>query len=465
MKKIILMFVMALVMLFIGLAVPHAAEWYLYDQFDDGSGGGTWPIDTDRWIIQKDPNASIESIDGMLRFGQDSIGGTTSAFLVFKKSPETIKGVRALVRVKYQEGETCTGDAKGKIGGWFGKSESDYFWNEISLEAPEERVSGSCGILSEDLSDYNEFFWGELPIAPEIIGTWFILTITFSNENKVTYTTENPMGDKNEIIYTLPGELFPTDKHFKAIGFSSESGDGGCAYYFDDVEVLRDEDCQDITVVNTYTLPYPLMFGHGLAFDGTNLWAVDFGPGLIYKLQLNEEDLTTEIIDTIDMATNNPDIDICKGLTFEGKDLWASCALKDLPPIQNKATIYKVDQKGKIKDSFPVPDDKDSTGLTFDGEYLWNAGNGIGIRKLDTKGNLITTYPPPDDQCAGLAFDGQYLWNSDYGVNKIYKVDTSGNVICSYDAPGSCPLGLTFDGTYLWVLDTDGIYQMDINAQ
>lgn len=379
------MFVMAFAMLFIGWGVSHAAEWYLYDNFGDGSGGSV-PIDTTRWDIQKDPAVDVYIIDNLLRFCHEPTGVKTSGFLVFNQSPESIKAVRALVRVGYMEGEgeTCTGDAKGKIGGWFGKSEFDYFWNEISLEAPKQRISGSCGISSDtDLTDYNEFFWGKVPIPPHIIANWYVLTITFSNENKVTYAARDAAEEKGEIIYTLPRELFPTDRSFKAIGFVSESGDGGCAYYFDDVYVLRDEECQDITLVNTYSLPEPEMFPHGLAFDGTNFWMVRFEPGVIYKLQLNS-DFTTQIIDTIDIMDDSVNRNFCMGLTFEGKDLWVPCHYhEDWPP-----TIYNVTQTGKIKNSFIVPSGGDSTGLTFDGKYLWNAGFGVGIIKMDTKGNL-----------------------------------------------------------------------------
>jgi len=280
------------------------------------------------------------------------------------------------------------------------------------------------------------------------------LTITFSNENKVSYTAYDASEQNNEFTYTPPGEIFPTDQPFKAIGIISETGSGECVYTFDDVYVLRDEECPNINVVATYT--HTIDKAHGLAFDGTNLWAVQYAPGVIYKLQLNPDDGTAYHIQTIDIMTG--DNNNCTGLTFEGKNLWAPCSYEGDP----RATIYNIDQDGKIKKSFPAPGE-DSTGMTFDGKYLWNGDFTSGIRKIETNGKLVDTYPSPGPEPEGLAFDGEHLWHSDVSTNRIYKLDTSGNVICSYKGPGSYPIGLTFDGTYLWLIDWDfNLYKIDI---
>ena len=102
--------------------------------------------------------------------------------------------------------------------------------------------------------------------------------------------------------------------------------------------------------------------------------------------------------------------------------------------------------------------------MTYDGKFLWNAGFGVGIRKISKTGELVETIPSPGPQPEGLAFDGEYLWHSDIETNKIYKLDTSGKVICSYKSPSPHTNGLTFDGTYLWAISPDGIFQIDIGA-
>jgi hypothetical protein len=450
---------MAFAVLFITWGIS-SAEWHLYDNFDDGSG----IINPNRWDIQNGDNIIITNDGGRAKFEHNTNSGTpNSAYLIFNQSPESIKAIRLNLSVMGQV-ENCGGDFRAIIGGWLGKSDNTtiyppYFWHEMSLEIDKKAISGRIYNSPDDFDEVYELFWGKLWTEPHLIyENVYYVTISFLKENGVTYSMEDLHEHRGTVTYTLPMNILPTDNHFKGIGTISESGNGHCTVFVDDVEVLRDEDCQDITIVNTYSPPPMYSFGHGLAFDGANLWAVQFEPGLIKKLQLNP-DFTTSVIDTIDIMDG--DENVCMGLTFQDDNLWVPCNYHGEP----SPTLYKITQTGKIKSSFPVPDGGDSTGLTFDGKYLWNAGFGVGIRKINKDGELVAIYPSPGNEPAALAFDGQNLWHSDLQANRIYKLDTTGNVICSYRGPGSYPLGLTFDGTHLWVLDTDGIYQMDINPQ
>jgi len=321
MKKITLMFVIAFAMLFIGWDVSYA-DWYLYDNFDDGSE----IINPNRWDIQNDTNISITIEDGRAKFVHNpNAGVSNSSFLVFNQSPESIKAVKLKLSVM----GPCTGDVRGRVAGWFGKFRHEdsyepysYLWSEMSLETDKEVISGRCYMSKHDFSDYHKLFWGKL-WTELIYENEYEITISLPNEQQVTYSMVDIHEPRGKMTFTPPKEVFPTDDHFKGIGTISETGEGGCVVFFDEVYVLRDEDCQDINLVHTYTLPCEGMFPHGLAFDGANFWVVNFNPGEIYKLQLNEEDYSSVAIDTIDMTG---EAEICMGLTFEGKNLWVPCS-------------------------------------------------------------------------------------------------------------------------------------------
>lgn len=51
-----------------------------------------------------------------------------------------------------------------------------------------------------------------------------------------------------------------------------------------------------------------------------------------------------------------------------------------------------------------------------------------------------------DEAGEGGGGAGAYLWLADSGTDKIYKLDTSGNVISSFDSPGMWTAGLAWGG-------------------
>ncbi len=121
---------------------------------------------------------------------------------------------------------------------------------------------------------------------------------------------------------------------------------------------------------------------------------------------------------------------------------------------------------GKVVKEFPAPY-KFSTGLTFDGKYLW-----VADYKADKlvcvnpeNGQVVRQIPSPGFWPMGLAWDGQYLWNADKARKKIYKVDPrDGTVLMAIEAPSANPQGLAWDGYTLWVSDHRArkIYRIDL---
>jgi hypothetical protein len=122
---------------------------------------------------------------------------------------------------------------------------------------------------------------------------------------------------------------------------------------------------------------------------------------------------------------------------------------------------------GKIVKEYPAPA-AHSTGMTFDGKYLWVADHKEdSLYCLDPKtGKVQRSIPSPGFWPMGLAWDGTSLWNVDSRQKKIFEVNpASGAIIAAIDAPSDNPEGLTWDGKTLWVSDSreNSIMKIDLS--
>ncbi len=117
-----------------------------------------------------------------------------------------------------------------------------------------------------------------------------------------------------------------------------------------------------------------------------------------------------------------------------------------------------------ILDSFPSQAASYSTGLAFDGLFLWNdEGFSHWFARIDTStGNPVNTFTPTFGN-RDMTFDGMNLWVTDWQNEIVCKYDTSDCSIISSFAPSFSgkPHGMAWDGTYLWVGEESGqIWQM-----
>jgi len=137
-----------------------------------------------------------------------------------------------------------------------------------------------------------------------------------------------------------------------------------------------------------------------------------------------------------------------QGLTFDGQYLWNA--------DRNSDMIYQINHgDGSVVDSLPTPGYV-PRGLTWDGERLWCVD---GEEQLIFAINPVTrivemTIYCPVSRPTGLAWDGEYLWLAADRSEELHKISSEdGTTIASIPAPTSHAWGLTFDGTYLWVSD------------
>jgi hypothetical protein len=145
------------------------------------------------------------------------------------------------------------------------------------------------------------------------------------------------------------------------------------------------------------------------------------------------------------------------GLTWDGKYLWIA--------DRESQILYKIDPTtGESIEAIHAPGFW-PMGLAWDDKYLWCVDmDKQQIFKIDTKsGTVKKTIYCSAEQPQDLAWDGKYLWVSDNRADKIYKIDPGdGTVVASFASPSSSPTGLCFDGNYLWVADRgkDEIYMI-----
>ena len=121
-------------------------------------------------------------------------------------------------------------------------------------------------------------------------------------------------------------------------------------------------------------------------------------------------------------------------------------------------------ETGDVLISFPTPG-RCSTGLAFDGEFLWAADRKTdSLYQINPKnGSVIRVIPTPGYHPAGLAFDREYLWCADRARRVVYQLDPrSGMMLKAIDSPSPSPGGLAWDGANLWLADgqEDRIFQI-----
>jgi glutamine cyclotransferase len=147
-----------------------------------------------------------------------------------------------------------------------------------------------------------------------------------------------------------------------------------------------------------------------------------------------------------------------KGLAWDGQSLWAAVG-----PISGDDFIQKIDPvTGQVNASFAAPS-RYPSGLSFDGEYLWQADFlGTTLYQIDpTTGATVREIRSPR-RVTGLTWDGAALWVYSDSAALIQQLNPeTGTTLNVFKAPTDDGEGLTWDGNHLWLTSTFETFKID----
>jgi hypothetical protein len=215
------------------LAMPVEANrrgprWVLYDNFDSNQ------IDREKWDLD-DSSAEVTAQGGMARFVHNTGKPLDSSWLIFRKSPEKIKAIRAKVRI---EADT-KGDVRARIGGWLGQTvDSKPVFLGAELR-PEKSWADCSAVALSDTSGTQwlyDLFYAQMGKPEGVAGTWYTIEIHFNRSLFMAYGSAF-----GSIVHIFQERVLPLDNAFKGIGtrnaYAPDSPEE-CIVWFDDVYVL-----------------------------------------------------------------------------------------------------------------------------------------------------------------------------------------------------------------------------------
>jgi DNA-binding response OmpR family regulator len=137
------------------------------------------------------------------------------------------------------------------------------------------------------------------------------------------------------------------------------------------------------------------------------------------------------------------------GLAFDGKDLWVVDWFTQ-SFYQQSSEDAKVIAVHHLTAETPVA-------AAFSADSVWTvtADGTIARRMRDAKLTTLQRYPRAAPNSAGLAFDGLYLWTLDQRRKTLTKrlLDEALTPVASWRLPGLKPVAVVWDGKALWTLD------------
>lgn len=200
------------------------AGWVLYDDFQSGN------IDLTKWDVDNS-SADITVEAGRAKFVHNSGFPDDSAWLKFTDSPETILGIMVDITV-----ESCSGDVRGRVSGYLAKSGENYVLNRIQVRSDRSRVDGGVSVHEPVAFDrVSELHWHNFQNPIPILGETFRVAISLHSLTEGI----NYVQGLGQATYDMTLPMTPNDNFFRGIGTRSNSGDGPCTVYFDNVRVFR----------------------------------------------------------------------------------------------------------------------------------------------------------------------------------------------------------------------------------
>lgn len=200
-------------------------------------------------------------------------------------------------------------------------------------------------------------------------------------------------------------------------------------YFGESVTVLKARDGSLVMTQPVGSMP------NGIAFDGHNMWVTNQGSNSVTVLKASDGSLVRTIpVDTGPQA-----------IAFDGSNMWVGNY------YSSTVSVLRVPDGTLVRTltgvSFPV-------GLAFDGANMWvTASSGIHIFRA-SDGSLVRTlteiYSP-----TGIAFDGTDMWVGSGGNSvDVLRITDGARIGRAYGFNG--PRGMAFDGRNIWVANNGG---------
>lgn len=137
------------------------------------------------------------------------------------------------------------------------------------------------------------------------------------------------------------------------------------------------------------------------------------------------------------------------GLAYDGKDVWVVDWFSQ-SLYAHSTEDASLREMRHLTAETPVA-------AHFAGDAVWTVGadGTVSRRMRDAKLTVLQSWPGIAPNSAGIAFDGLYLWTLDGRSKRVTKrlPDASLTPVSSYKLPGVKLAGLAFDGSTLWSLD------------
>ncbi len=179
----------------------------------------------------------------------------------------------------------------------------------------------------------------------------------------------------------------------------------------------------------------------GIAFDGTNMWLTN-----------NTGNSVSEI--TPSGATSTFAISGCPyGIAFDGTNMWTANYLGN--------SVSEISSTGTIINTYSLGSGLNPIRIAFDGTNMWvTNASGNSVTKV-TPGGATTTISVGSNP-VGIAFDGTNMWTANEASSSVTKVTSTGTTT-TFDIANS-PIGIAFDGTNMWSANSTGNSVSEISS-
>lgn len=204
--------------------------WKLYDDFEEPA------IDLEKWVV-RERTADIYLEPGRVCFEYTGTSSppAISNWLIVNEYVDKLRGIRADVTV-----ESCTGDVRGRLGGYIGEVPTGVIFGQLGLEGARipPRAFGNLGV--EDLAipgSWDDIMYARFQETLDIIGYTHTVEMTFSKSAVAWY-----LEDYGMLSFVYPESLESYgDSFFLGIGTRTQNGDAPCKICFDNVYILTNE--------------------------------------------------------------------------------------------------------------------------------------------------------------------------------------------------------------------------------